>query len=78
MPFIYVLQGGSAGITRERVIVLFFFCSDVALEALRRRLDGAVARLTRWALDFIREHVSTHSRQNFSFALSDSFVLSEN
>ena len=35
------------GVTQERVLVLFFFCSDLAVRALRAGLKGVLARLTR-------------------------------
>lgn len=35
------------GVTQERVLVLFFFCSDLAVRALRAGLRGVLARLTR-------------------------------
>ena len=44
-------------ITRERILVLFFFCSDVAILAIRQRLTSLVAQLTQWSLEFIRNQV---------------------
>lgn len=52
-----VLQGGQ--ITRERILVLFFFCSDLAILAVRCKLNGLMARLTQWTLVFIRDQVNT-------------------
>ena len=53
--FFVSLQNGQ--ITRERILVLFFFCSDVAILAIRRRASQLVAELTQWSLHFIRNQV---------------------
>merc|ERR1712233_235996 len=37
------------GITQERILVLFFFCSDLALRALRAGLRATLSKLTRWS-----------------------------
>ena len=46
------------GVTQERVLVLFFFCSDLTMRALREGLASLVSRLTDWVLSFIRTAVS--------------------
>ena len=46
-------------ITRERILVLFFFCSDVAILAIRQKATALVAQLTQWSLEFIRNQVNT-------------------
>ena len=45
------------GVTQERVLVLFFFCSDLTVRALREGLASLVSRLTDWVLSFIRTAV---------------------
>ena len=44
-------------ITRERILVLFFFCSDVAILAIRQKASQLVSQLTQWSLQFIRNQV---------------------
>ncbi|XP_072167251.1 uncharacterized protein [Diadema setosum] len=44
-------------VTRERVVVLFFFCSDVAIFALGQKSVEYFHRFMVWALQFIRRHV---------------------
>jgi len=46
------------GVTQERLLVLFFFCSDLALRALRAGLVSLVSRLTDWVVSFIRSVVT--------------------
>jgi hypothetical protein len=50
-----LFQGGQ--ITRERILVLFFFCSDLSIMAVRCQLNGMLAKLTQWTLLFIRNKV---------------------
>lgn len=51
-------------ITRERILVLFFFCSDVAILAIRRRASQLVAELTQWSLHFIRNQICSWVQEN--------------
>ena len=44
--------------TRERILVFFFFCSDLAIQAIRLRLEGVMSQLAQWTLDYIRGTVS--------------------
>ena len=44
-------------ITQERILVLFFFCSDVAILAIRQGATALVEQLTRWSLEFIKKQV---------------------
>uniref|UniRef100_A0AAU7NIB8 BCL2L8 n=1 Tax=Paracentrotus lividus TaxID=7656 RepID=A0AAU7NIB8_PARLI len=44
-------------ITRERIVVLFFFCSDVAIFALQKNSIEYFHRFMVWALQYIRNHV---------------------
>merc|ERR1711934_894301 len=50
------------GITQERILVLFFFCSDLALRALRAGLRATVSKLTRWSVAFLRGTVAAWVR----------------
>merc|ERR1719219_3046045 len=51
-------------ITRERILVLFFFCSDVAILAIRQKAASLVANLTQWSLDFIRNQICSWVQEN--------------
>jgi len=42
------------GVTQERLLVLFFFCSDLTIRACRAGLASLCQRITGWTLDFIR------------------------
>jgi len=50
------------GITQERILVLFFFCSDLALRALRAGLRATLSKLTRWSVAFLRGTVAAWVR----------------
>merc|ERR1712192_101839 len=50
------------GITQERILVLFFFCSDLALRALRAGLRATLSKLTRWSVAFLRSTVAAWVR----------------
>jgi len=50
------------GITQERILVLFFFCSDLALRALRVGLRATLSKLTRWSVAFLRGTVAAWVR----------------
>ena len=47
-------------ITQERILVLFFFCSDVAILAIRQGATALVEQLTRWSLEFIKKQVKNN------------------
>eukprot|EP00057_Strongylocentrotus_purpuratus_P003186 XP_003726120.1 PREDICTED: uncharacterized protein LOC100888576 [Strongylocentrotus purpuratus] len=51
-------------ITRERIVVLFFFCSDVAIFALQRNSIDYFHRFMVWALQYIRSRVCTWVADN--------------
>ncbi|XP_021948022.1 apoptosis regulator BAX isoform X2 [Folsomia candida] len=51
-----LFQGGA--ITRERIVVLFFFCADVAMQALRQGLHSTFHRLVEWSLRYIATQVA--------------------
>ena len=44
------------GITRERIVVLFFFCSDVVVRAYNNRL-ASFKRLFNWFLNYILNRI---------------------
>lgn len=46
------------GITQERILVLFFFCSDLAIRAVRSGLSSVLSSLTRWTVAFLRGTVA--------------------
>ncbi|KDR13623.1 uncharacterized protein LOC110835244 [Zootermopsis nevadensis] len=46
------------GVTSERVIVLFFFCSDLAIRALRNSLRDIFYLITYWSQRYIIEKLS--------------------
>ena len=50
------------GITQERILVLFYFCADLAVRAVKSGLLTIVSSLTKWSLAFIRGPVSAWVR----------------
>ena len=46
------------GVTQERLLVLFFFCSDLTLRALKAGLVNLASSLTDWVSAFIRRVVA--------------------
>lgn len=46
------------GVTWERVIVLFFFCSDLSIRALQESLMRTFQHITEWATTFITDNFS--------------------
>ena len=53
---IVFLQEG--GVTSERVVVLFFFCSDLAIRALQNRMRKMFDFITHWSQLYIMENFS--------------------
>jgi len=51
-------------ITQERILVLFFFCSDVAILAIRQGATALVEQLTRWSLEFIKKQICSWVQEN--------------
>jgi len=47
------------GVTWERVIVLFFFCADVSLRAVKEKLFGQFANILHWSIRFFSLDVFT-------------------
>lgn len=47
------------GVTWERVIVLFFFCTDISIRALQEQLIRQFQRIQDWTTRFIQETVCT-------------------
>ncbi|XP_023335127.1 apoptosis regulator BAX-like [Eurytemora carolleeae] len=50
------------GITQERVLVLFFFCSDLTIRACRAGLGSLCLNITNWTLGFLRRTVAVWVR----------------
>lgn len=57
-----LFKGGQ--VTRERILVLFFFCSDVAIFAIRSGAGKLISSLTEWSLLFIKEQVCSWVQNN--------------
>jgi len=57
-----LFKGGC--VTRERILVLFFFCSDVAIFAIRTGAGRLLASLTEWSLIFIKDQVCSWVQNN--------------
>ena len=55
-----ITQGGS--LTRERVLVVFFFCSDVALFALQNHAINLFSKLIQWSTEYITGRLSQFIR----------------
>jgi hypothetical protein len=53
---IVLLQEG--GVTSERVVVLFFFCSDLAIRALRKHLSSMFDYIIYWSQQYIMRNFS--------------------
>jgi hypothetical protein len=53
---VVLLQEG--GVTSERVVVLFFFCSDLAIRALCNRMREQFDFITYWSQRYIMESFS--------------------
>ncbi|XP_044736080.1 uncharacterized protein LOC123298201 isoform X2 [Chrysoperla carnea] len=46
------------GVTWERVVVLFFFCADLSIRALKESLMRTFQRITQWTTTFICDNFS--------------------
>ncbi|CAL8096187.1 unnamed protein product [Orchesella dallaii] len=70
-----LFHGG--GITRERILVLFFFCADVAIEALRRGFHQTFHQLISWSLRYIATSVAqyVHSLGGWGVVLRQSLDI---
>ena len=58
--------------TQERILVLFFFCSDLALRALRAGLRATLSKLTRWSSVYnlhiiFQQEIVTNPRWSVAF-----------
>ena len=53
----------AGGITKERIVVLFFFCSDVAIRSLRRGAE-LCRQFLHWSFSFITEKVCSWVRSH--------------
>lgn len=50
-------------ITKERIMVLFFFCSDVAIRTLSHGVE-CFQQFFNWSVQFITDHVCSWVRQH--------------
>lgn len=53
----------AGGITKERIVVLFYFCSDVAIRSLKRGAD-LCAQFIQWSMSFITDRVCSWVRSH--------------
>lgn len=53
----------AGGITKERIVVLFFFCSDVAIRCLKGAAE-LCAQFVSWSISFITEKVCSWVRSH--------------
>lgn len=53
----------AGGITKERIVVLFFFCSDVAIRSLNRGAE-LCSQFLKWSVSFITERVCSWVRSH--------------
>ena len=63
-----------SGITSQRIVVLFLFCSDLALNSLKQSAVGLFQRCIKWTWDFITEKICSWVKENggWRVVLSDS------
>ncbi|XP_077988580.1 apoptosis regulator BAX-like [Glandiceps talaboti] len=54
----------SGGMTRERIVILFFFCSDMAILTLRQNMLDYFNRILMWSLRYISERVCSWVREH--------------
>ncbi len=47
----------AGGVTRERILVLFFFCSDLAIRTLRQQTVDIFQRCLAWSQKYIVDRV---------------------
>ena len=59
--------------TRERVLVVFFFCSDVALLALQRNTLTIFRNLMQWSTEYITGRMTAWIRQQGGWVSSNLF-----
>jgi len=52
------------GISRMRIVVLFFFCSDVAIRALKNDVIAYFQRFVTWAFQYIADKICTWVAQH--------------
>ncbi|XP_070542463.1 bcl-2-like protein 1 [Ptychodera flava] len=54
----------SRGMTRERILVLFFFCSDLAILMLSQNMRDFFQRIVSWSLQYISDTVCSWVRDH--------------
>ena len=52
------------GITKERIVVLFFFCSDLAIRTLKEKMIDLFKRFIDWSCFYIVEKVAAWVRRH--------------
>ncbi len=65
-------------LSQERILVLFYFCTDLCICAVRRRLGrNILADLTAWTLRFLRDTVVSwvHEQGGWQRVLQDGLDL---
>ncbi|CAG7723147.1 unnamed protein product [Allacma fusca] len=67
----------SGGVDRERIAILFFFCSDLAIEALKKGLRRTFYSLLEWSLSFIATRVAiwVHKHGGWGAVLRTSLTI---
>ena len=66
------------GMTRDHIVILFVFCSDVIVSLLRKRVKGCVElcwKFAQWSADFIVEKVTTWVTNNGGWVSTVDSVL---
>ncbi|KAL7637939.1 UNVERIFIED_CONTAM: hypothetical protein RMT77_011552 [Armadillidium vulgare] len=51
------------GITQERIVVLFTFITDIAIQQVRQRTERFLSQLMEWSLRFIFDHICSWVRE---------------
>ena len=51
-------------VTQTRILFVFFFCSDIAIRALRQRLHDMFSRIFNWSMQFIANNLSRWVQRN--------------
>lgn len=62
--------------TRERVLVVFFFCSDLALMALQQQAVQVFRNLMRWSNEYITGGLTSWVRNQGGWVLTEALSLS--
>jgi len=65
------------GITSERILVLFFFCADLTIEALKKGYNRIYLQIIEWSLRYISTQVArwVHSHGGWGVVLRSSLTI---